>query len=53
MQSNPSRLGSSNGLWKPVLSRSNQAGAAMAPSTPTNTASAAATGSTPRFQRAT
>jgi hypothetical protein len=45
--------GSSAGSSKPALSRSNQAGPATAAITANRIASAAATGSTPRFQRAT
>ena len=46
-------LGSSAGMSKPVLSRANQAGAATAANTASRIARAAATGSTPRFQRST
>jgi hypothetical protein len=45
--------GSSAGSSKPSLSRANQPGAATIAMTMNSTASAAATGRTPRFQRVT
>ena len=49
----PSTLASRAGSVKPSLSRSNHAGPAIAAKISRMIASAAATGSTPRFQRAT
>ena len=49
----PSTLASRPGWAKPSLSRSNQAGPAIAAKMSMMIASAAATGRTPRFQRAT
>jgi hypothetical protein len=51
--SRPRKSLGSAGPLKPVLSRANQAGAATAAKITMMIASAEATGSTPRFQRAT
>ena len=49
----PRMFASSAGLAKPALSRVNHCGPAMAAKMPRMIASAAASGRTPRFQRAT
>ena len=49
----PTTLSLSAGDVNPLLSRSNHSGPAMAAKMPRMIASAAAIGSTPRFQRAT
>ena len=49
-QIRPSRSASSAGSVRPVLSRSNHAGAETAAKIPSTIASAATTGSRPRFQ---